>query len=244
MATYLPFSDVVAAYGYRQPDRVGHRGNLLLLAVAYVVMGSALGTVAGTSLAMASFHSGIPTLVFRVEPPVQADSTVASVATPPAQPASFASHAVAAPESAPAAAPLKLASASVAKASVAVVNHPRHGYHRSPLLEQSAAPVVSKQIATESQVAATWPAPAATVESGAKSYIFFSEGDATVADFNAAMGTIETYEGRTFMIGTTAAALAAGSLQDSGSNIHYRCDQGGSCTLTQRGQVMQNVRLM
>lgn len=235
MATYLPFSDVVAAYGYRQPDQVRNRSNLLLLAVAYVVMGSALGTVAGTSLAMASFQTGIPTLVFRVVPPVQADSTVASVARAAAQPATFASNVVAAPASAPAAAPLKLASASVAKTSVVVVHLHRNGPIRS---------AVSKQIATQSQVATTLPAPAATVESGAKSYTFFSEGDATVADFNAAMGTIETYEGKTFMIGTTAAALATGSLQDSGLSIHYRCDQGGTCTLTQAGQIMQNVRLM
>jgi len=235
MATYLPFSDVVAAYGYRQPDQVRNRSNLLLLAVAYVVMGSALGTVAGTSLAMASFQTGIPTLVFRVVPPVQADATVASVARPPAQPATFASNVVAAPASAPAAAPFKLASASVAKTSVVVVHLHRNGPIRS---------AVSKQIATQSQVATTLPAPAATVESGAKSYTFISEGDATVADFNAAMGTIETYEGKTFMIGTTAAALATGSLQDSGLSIHYRCDQGGTCTLTQAGQIMQNVRLM
>jgi len=227
MATYLPFSDVVAAYGYRQPDQVRNRSNLLLLAVAYVVMGSALGTVAGTSLAMASFQTGIPTLVFRVVPPVQADATVASVARPPAQPATFASNVVAASAS--------VAKTSVAKASVTVVHLHRNGPIRS---------AVSKQIATQSQVATTLPAPAATVESGAKSYTFFSEGDATIADFNAAMGTIETYEGKTFMIGTTAAALATGSLQDSGLSIHYRCDQGGTCTLTQAGQIMQNVRLM
>jgi hypothetical protein len=240
MATYLPFSDVVAAYGYRQPDQVRNRSNLLLLAVAYVVMGSALGTVAGTSLAMASFQTGIPTLVFRVVPPVQADATVASVARPPAQPATFASNVVAAPASAPAAAPLKLASASVAKTSVAKASVTVVHLHRNGPIRSA----VSKQIATQSQVATTLPAPAATVESGAKSYTFISEGDATVADFNAAMGTIETYEGKTFMIGTTAAALATGSLQDSGLSIHYRCDQGGTCTLTQAGQIMQNVRLM
>jgi hypothetical protein len=239
MATYLPFSDVVAAYGYRQPPPAKQRMNLMMLAFAYVIMGAALGTVAGTGAAMATFHTGVPTLVFQVAPPVQASSTVDSAVTPPPQTSVLPSNATYAPASMAKPSPFKLA-----KASFAVFHNHRYAHHGSPVLKQAALSAVSVQIATPSPVADATPVSPVVAETATKNYLFLSEGDVTVADFDASMGRIETYEGRTFVLGATAAASAPESLQDSGSSVHYRCDQSGSCTLYRAGLVMQNVRLM
>jgi hypothetical protein len=239
MATYLPFSDVVAAYGYRQPPPTRQQGNVVMLALAYLVMGTAMGTVTGAGLAMATFHSGIPPMVFQVASPVQANSTVDSAVTPPMQASVMTSRAVEVPAGLATPSPLQLT-----KASFQATHRPRHTYHPGALLKPVALSAVPTQIATLSHAPAAAPVLAAAVETEAKSYRFFSEGDATVADFDASMGRIETYEGRTFVIGTTAVASAGASLQDSGVSVHYRCDQSGSCTLVRAGMVMQNVRLL
>jgi hypothetical protein len=244
MATYVPFSDVVAAYGYRQPPPAMQRMNLLMLALAYVIMGGALGTVAGTGLAMASFHSGIPTLVFQVAPPVQASATVASAAVdnvvaPPEQIPVLISHPVDVPASIAKPSPYKLA-----KANLVLTHHYGPAHQQTAPPQKIALTPVSTHIATPSPVMTTAPELPAVVDTGTQNYKFFSEGDVTVADFDASTGKIESYEGRTFVLGTTAVPPAASSLQDSGSSVHYRCDQSGSCTLFRAGLVMQNVRLM
>ncbi len=250
MATYLPFSDVVAAYGYRQPPPARQRGNLLPLALAYMVMGCALGTVAGTGLAMATLHPGNPTLVFQDAPPVEANATVEHVVTAApqvtatVQPAVETSRAASVPASISKPSPIQTAAVSVP-----VTPNQTHAHHGNGQIKAIARPVVPAEIATvpnhtPSQVEAGAPQLPAVVSAGTENYKFFSEGDVTVADFNAITGTIESYEGRTFVIGASAAASAAASLEDSGSSIHYRCDQSGNCTLMRAGLIMQNVKLL
>ncbi|MGA8633177.1 MAG: hypothetical protein WB573_22680, partial [Terracidiphilus sp.] len=68
-----------------------------------------------------------------------------------------------------------------------------------------------------------------------KSPTFYSEGDLTVADYNPTAGTIETSDGRTFVLGTTVSASSATSWDDYRSSVHYRCDQEGSCMLMRAG---------
>lgn len=58
-----------------------------------------------------------------------------------------------------------------------------------------------------------------------KAPTFYSEGDLTVADYNPTAGTIETSDGRTFVLGTTVSASSATSWDDYRSSVHYRCDQ-------------------
>jgi hypothetical protein len=73
---------------------------------------------------------------------------------------------------------------------------------------------------------------------------FYSEGDLTVADYNAATGTIESSDGRTFLVGTTVAMSNATSWNDYRSGVHYRCSQSGSCTLMRPGVIASNARLI
>jgi|HubBroStandDraft_1064217.scaffolds.fasta_scaffold60136_2 hypothetical protein len=240
MATYLPFSDVIAAYGYRQRPPARPRGNVLLLALAYVIMGSALGTVAGTGLAMATFHSNFPTLVFQDASAVQASTAIEHVVTPPTPPSPVAQQAVVEPVSV-----ALVSTPKLAKPSPIITRQHAETVHAKALGVQAAQKVVPAVVNVNLvHVTTAEPVAATVVDASTRSYRFFSEGDATIADFDASAGRIETYDGRTFVIGASAAASASASLQDSGSSVHYRCDQNGNCTLVNAGQVMQNVRLM
>ena len=102
------------------------------------------------------------------------------------------------------------------------------------------------------QGSASAPAAASTALGGAQSGLdaaakpaaIYTEGDLTVADFDATDGTLEASDGRTFVLGTTVAASYATSWESYHSLVHYRCDQGGSCVLMRAGAVAPNARLI
>lgn len=77
-----------------------------------------------------------------------------------------------------------------------------------------------------------------------KTSSFYTEGDLTVADYDAKTGTIETSDGRTFAVGATVSISSATSWEDYRSDVHYRCGQNGSCTLIRAGAVAPNARLI
>ncbi len=77
-----------------------------------------------------------------------------------------------------------------------------------------------------------------------KAPMLYTEGDFTVADYNAQSGTIETSDGRTIAIGSTVSASGATSWDDYRSDVHYRCGQDGSCTLTRSGVIALNARIV
>ena len=78
----------------------------------------------------------------------------------------------------------------------------------------------------------------------AKPSNFYIEGDFKVVDYDATAGTIETSDGRTFVVGTTVAASNATPWGEYRSNLHYRCSQTGSCALSRAGAVAPNARLI
>jgi hypothetical protein len=96
-------------------------------------------------------------------------------------------------------------------------------------------------VASAPAVAAAQPLGA---DSGLKSQVFYSEGDATVTSYDAAGDTIATDDGRTFVIGTTVSVSSATSWDDYRANVHYRCDQNGNCTLTRSGVIALNAKLI
>jgi hypothetical protein len=83
-----------------------------------------------------------------------------------------------------------------------------------------------------------------SLEGDAKPPTFYSEGDLTIADYDAAKGTIETLDGQTFVLGLTISSTDATGWEDYRSSVHYRCSQDGSCTLTRLGVVAPNARLI
>jgi hypothetical protein len=76
----------------------------------------------------------------------------------------------------------------------------------------------------------------------AKSPAFVSEGDLTVADYNPDQGTIETSDGRTFELGETVSLGQTVAWDQYRSNVHYRCEQSGNCTLLRAGAVTINSK--
>ena len=83
-----------------------------------------------------------------------------------------------------------------------------------------------------------------SLDNVAKPVIRYTEGDLTVADYDATAGTVESSDGRTFILGTTVATSNATSWETYRSNVHYRCDQSGSCVLMRAGAVVPNARLI
>jgi hypothetical protein len=123
--------------------------------------------------------------------------------------------------------------------------HHRHGVRKAAVAHHSnslaartpeaapKAPVVAAVVPVREELKVNEPATA----------LFFMEGDATVADFDAGMGRIETDEGKTFLLEKTASESLAGSWQDYHSNVHYRCDQTGNCTIRGAGVTLPNVKM-
>jgi hypothetical protein len=72
----------------------------------------------------------------------------------------------------------------------------------------------------------------------------YTEGVLTVSDYSASTGTIQASDGRTFVLGTTVAAGNATSWEEYRSDVHYRCDQNGSCVLMRAGVVAPNAKLI
>lgn len=122
---------------------------------------------------------------------------------------------------------------------------------------QTVTPVVSKPVvvaklavpaAVQTQTPDAPSAPLATytlgLDNGVKAQLFYSEGDATVVGYTAAGDTIQTDDGRTFVVGTTVSVSSAASWDDYRANVHYRCDQNGHCTLTRSGVIALNAKLI
>jgi hypothetical protein len=82
------------------------------------------------------------------------------------------------------------------------------------------------------------------LDAAAKPAALYTEGDLTVADFDATDGTLQASDGRTFVLGTTVAASYATSWDSYHSLVHYRCDQSGSCVLMRAGAVAPNAKLI
>jgi hypothetical protein len=71
----------------------------------------------------------------------------------------------------------------------------------------------------------------ATVAAAAGPFVLCIEGDVTVANYDSATGTVETFERQTYVLGSATGASGEIPWQDFPFNIHYRCDGSGSCTL-------------
>jgi hypothetical protein len=69
------------------------------------------------------------------------------------------------------------------------------------------------------------------------------QGDATVANYDVATGTIETREGSSFVLDKTTSESSAIPWEDFPFNVHYRCDQNSNCTMVSRGATA-NARIM
>lgn len=101
----------------------------------------------------------------------------------------------------------------------------RHGAKRKPYVPEN-APVAENQ-PTALQLA--------TAAAAAGPFVMAIQGDATVADFDAATGTIETYEGAKYVLAKNNNEVSSIQWDNYPFNVHYRCDEAGNCTLWHAG---------
>jgi hypothetical protein len=289
MATLDQYSEVVAAYGYTLPPPPKAQTNRLGLALLYAAIGTALGTMTGTGMAVVSMqpggaagwahHLNLPDFSSPAKMAHAPSAPVVAHATPAPASAVVVAHA------ATATAPVQAAAIHV-QAAVAAPAHPgilarvitpsvvEAGVDAAPLDREltarreavkarlAVAPVVHHHAALVLASASSPNAPpvklaalrmpsavpAPTVEPDSlddevrPAAIFYSEGDAAVVDYDASLDTILTDDGRSFVIGPTVAMSSAASWSDYRSNVHYRCDQGGKCTLTRNGVVALSAK--
>lgn len=308
MATLDQYTEVVAAYGYTLPPPPKEQTNRLGVALLYAAIGTALGTMTGTGMAVVSLqpggaaawahHLSLPNL--SAPPHAVHSAPVVAHATPAPAPATVAAHAstavassaastvvasvqaatVSVPVSAPAraavsapAAPAPVAhpsllarvvSPSVVEASVDATPLDREltarreavkariavapvVHHRvSPVLASASSPNAPPAKLTALRTASAVPVPAVVPDSldeqVAQAANFYSEGDVAVVDYDSTLDTILTDDGKSFVIGPTVAMSSAASWGDYRSNVHYRCDQGGKCTITRNGVVALSAK--
>ncbi len=90
----------------------------------------------------------------------------------------------------------------------------------APVRELRAAPVAP--VATEQLAEVQKPA----------AFHFEIEGDDEIVEFNASQRSLETSAGKTFFVNEALVASSVASWLDEQPNVHYRCDETSSCTLS------------
>jgi hypothetical protein len=308
MATLDQYSEAVAAYGYTLPPPPKAQVNRLGLALLYAAIGTALGTMTGTGMAVVSMqpggaaawahHLSLPNLtgatktahapsapqvahaksapvVSHAPAPVVAHASTAAAPVQAASAPAISAHTVSA-HAAPAAAVPALAvpapvvhpsilarivAPSVVEASVdakavqrelavrhtatlAPVVHRQNAIAPLAGVQKQSAPAVNLYATNAPAVPVPAVVPVSLDEEVGPAAVFFSEGDAAVVDYDATLDTILTSDGRTFVLGPTVSMSSAASWNDYRDNVHYRCDQGGKCTLTRSGVVALNAKLI
>lgn len=145
------------------------------------------------------------------------------------------------------AAPLALAKNSASEVQVASkppVSHELTAVVKLPsvpVIKVASVPnvaVVAKVIATP-KPAPVYTAPAApaavdltAVVQKALPFHFEIEGDDEIVDFDASQKSLETSAGKTFYVNETLVASSVAGWLDVQANIHYRCDETSTCTLS------------
>lgn len=83
----------------------------------------------------------------------------------------------------------------------------------------------------------------ATAAAAAGPFVLCIEGDVTVANYDVASGTVETFERETYVLSSPASDSDSIPWQDFPFNIHYRCDGTGNCTLY-HGRAFASAKLL
>jgi len=75
----------------------------------------------------------------------------------------------------------------------------------------------------------------AAAAANAGPFVLAIQGEVTVAGYDAGTGIVETYEGQIFKLDKTAGETSEIRWPEYPFNVHYRCDETGSCTLNHGG---------
>ncbi len=208
---------------------------------------------ASTQASQATSVAPVPVQAQAATPAVAAAPIQASVAAPaPAPVAAKTAHApvehtsllarVIAPSTVEAsvdAKALQVAAVNPRQASTPAVRHLDASQHTAIAAHKSAVKLAGLHMSAALPVPSVVPV---SLDEQVAPAVFFSEGDVTVVDYDSTLDTILTNDGRTFAIGSTVAMSTAAPWSDYRSNVHYRCDQGGKCTITRSGVIALNAK--
>ena len=269
MAEYFETPEVAVAYEngtlvLPQPSPLR-----FTLPMIYAGVGIALGVLTGTSLALSGMPTGSPLALFSNSAPASTTEATAQVAQVSAPTAAAAYVPVAYVQ--PAALPISSPAAQPALL-IPPVHHAITSKHIRPRLvfptktrlminmpvpsaapaeRQPARPVAHPVVKPARTLLASVPSSLQAPLGGTPSLdgdtntsAFYTEGDLTVVAYDAASGTIESADGRTFAVGQTVSLGNSMSWGDYRSDVHYRCAAGGSCTLMRPGVIATNARLI
>jgi hypothetical protein len=95
---------------------------------------------------------------------------------------------------------------------------------RPAVIANASAPVQIPVASLHNEATAEVQAPAP--------FHFEIEGDDEIVDFDATQKSLETSAGKSFFVSETLAASSVAGWLDEQANIHYRCDEKSSCTLS------------
>ena len=227
--------------GYRPLVPTGLTMSVGNSAYAYLAAAASLGMVVGVTMAVTAAGHASVSAAPRV--PYELSTHASGLGTLPASytgPAPSLLSTVDTQRKNNAATPL-LPASSGKPDKKAAKEHKKHGIHRLwPFNRGARADKAGKRRPFVSPNAPATPArptalELATAAAAAGPFVLGIQGDATVASYDVATGVVETYEGSSFVLDKTGGDSNAISWQDFPFNVHYRCDQGGSCTMNRHG---------
>lgn len=243
--SYQQYFEGPAKRGFRS-IHAGHEA-AVGLALIYAAIGASLGILSGTAVAVVySNNSAVATSnlaqasasVAGINGPLK--TIVAEVPMVQSQPAFQDAEMPATPH-----APVVAETNGGRKASTA---RPMNSAQKAFSFKALKAPSVPAMKSQPSADAAAAPSKepvssteVALAEVPVATPVFMIEGDATVADYDATTGLVETHEGKSFSVGTSVGASS--SWDDYSGHVHYRCDPGGNCTLSRAGVVVPHARM-
>jgi hypothetical protein len=103
----------------------------------------------------------------------------------------------------------------------------RHGAKRKPYVPEKPAAEEEENKPTALQLA--------TAAAAQGPFFLAIQGDVTVADFDAATGTIVTYEGEKYVLAKANTDVSSIQWENFPFNVHYTCNETGACTLSHDG---------
>jgi hypothetical protein len=223
---------------YRSLAPAGINKGMSAAAYGCVAAATGLGLVLGVTAAVAAGHRAAPTApqlnaAFNAQP-----STLASLSASIVAPSPTLLRTVDTQRK-PASNPTLLARVS----EHAVSRHGRKKHRLHKLLDWKKDSRARKGARRMPYISPTPAAPVdqptalqlATAAAAAGPFFLGIQGDATVASYDATTGTIQTYEGETYLIAKNEADKNPIVWQDYPFDVHYRCDEVGNCTLSHAG---------
>ena len=230
--------------GYRPLVRAEQSPGMGSSAYAYVTAAAGLGLLVGVAIAVTASHTKVSTASQEANPAQPQASGLRTLPAVYTGPSPTLLAQLDPPKKAGSARLLTAGDTSSKKASV----HKKHGLHkfwhwmkgagktktakRMLYVSPNAPPATDGPTALELASAAASAGP----------FVLVVQGEATIASYDAGTGTIETYEGQTFVLDKSAGETSSIRWPDFPFNVHYRCDEIGDCTLI-RGHASATAKL-